>query len=63
MNYRALPVVVEAVQFTEDNATELVRWATSFSYDVMHQVIRRGPRNTIEVMSIDGTMAARVGER
>lgn len=57
MKYRKKPVVIEAIQLTEDNFNECVNFITETSEAIYDEKF-----NKLEIVTLEGNMVASIGD-
>lgn len=66
MKYRKKPVVIEAMQFTQENALKIVEWIDDQGGEVQFHVSEDPPATRrvtrIDIGTLEGTMTANPGD-
>ena len=61
MKYRKKPVVIEAIQFTDDNTETLIRLQEFMNRDI--EVSYKNPKNPVlRIETLEGVMEASIGD-
>lgn len=60
--FRKMPVVIDAVQFTGENAPDLINWMQGAHVAAIRSHHRDGARTCIEIETLEGTMTADPGD-
>lgn len=61
MKYRKKPVVIEAIQFTSDDLSQMIEaWGESFTRGIVYQ--EANPRQYFKINTLEGDHIAQIGD-